>query len=111
MGQAINELAQLFKERDNPKQIGTMIGTVISANPVSVSIGKITLDASRLIVAERLTDRIEEVYQRYIDSGTMGEFKKYEIKYDKVLKVGDRVIVSPTEDNQTFIVTDKVGAK
>lgn len=96
----INELAMMFKERDNKKQLGTLVGTVVSTSPLSISIGSITISGDRLFVAQNLLDRTEEV----LLNGT-----KATIEYKEVLKVGDRVIINPTSDNQTYIATEKVG--
>ena len=95
-----DELAKMFKDRDNIKQIGIMVGTVTSTSPICISVGGITFSGSRLIVSKGLQDRTEEVYINGV---------KNTIEYRNVLNVGDKVMIQPTADRQTFLVLDKVG--
>lgn len=80
-------LAQLFKDRNNPKAQGISLGKVISGLPsLSVSLGdEIILDTEDLVIANRL----------------------YHLP--TVLTAGDYVILVPAPNGQTYYALDKAG--
>ncbi|MEC0107276.1 hypothetical protein P4H27_10040 [Paenibacillus taichungensis] len=81
------QLANIFKERNNPAQLGTMLGKVNSPMPnLSLSLGdEIVLDTEDLVLANKMF---------YLPAP---------------LIPGDYVIVSPSADGQTYFVMDKAG--
>lgn len=91
----IIELAKLFKERENPSVIGLQIGKVISVNPIKIALGdKIILDADDLVISE-------SAYYKYdLVNGVLNKVPK--------LKMKDKIILLPTNNEQTYFVIDKV---
>lgn len=81
------ELANIIKERNNPKPSGMIVGKVISGLPdLQISFGdEIILDTDQLVVANRL----------------------YSLQAP--LADGDMVIVMPDPQGQIYFVLDKVG--
>lgn len=80
----VSELAKIINERNNPKKIGLQIGRVITTFPnIKVSMGeKVILDKDNLIVSDTI--------------------------YKKQLYNEDEVVLIPTEDEQSFLLVDKV---
>ena len=81
----VEKLAKEIQKRNNKNRIGQQVGKVLSISPLKVSIcdGMIILD-----------DEIEAVCQ----AATF-------------LKEGDEVLVEPNEDEQSFVVIDRVRKK
>lgn len=80
-------LAQMLKDRDNPKPNGVTVGSVISGLPdLRISLGgEIVLDADQVIIANRL----------------------YHL--ETPLASGDEVILLPNASGQIYVVIDKAG--
>jgi hypothetical protein len=78
----INELAKLFKERDNKPYMGPVTGIVLSPPPsINVQIGdKIILDNDHLVLASLVMENLIN---------------------------GDEVILVPSRDEQTYYLIDK----
>lgn len=81
------QLAQVFKERNNPSIPGTSLAKVITGMPgLSISLGdEIVLDGEDLVLANRM----------------------YHLP--SPLAAGSYVIVAPSSDGQTYFVMDKAG--
>lgn len=52
-------LANLFKDRDNPKPLGAILGKIVSLEPLKISIqdGKFFIDRSNCYVCNKLLER------------------------------------------------------
>lgn len=106
MGKNINELARLFKERENQRFLGITIGTVVSTSPMSVSIGKnvvVSLGNGLIVPFRFIKGYSEEVYMDESETKTIINYK------EDILKVGDKVSMMPTQDQQSFYILDRVG--
>lgn len=117
------DLAQQFKMRDNPKtKMGPMIGKVVSTSPPVITIqdGKYTIKGDQLYVAYHILER-QTTYSELVGNmnGSInidchpcgGSYQgsitsSGHIHLDEVWKVGDLVLVIPTESEQQFIVVD-----
>jgi hypothetical protein len=97
--------AMEFKNRENPDYVGTTIATVISVNPLTISIydGAATFSGEDLIVSKECTEYTMQVTVN-VGGGTYTGTAKHE-----GLKVGDSVIVSASENNQEYFLIGKVG--
>jgi len=95
-----NDLAKEFRKRNNENKIGTVLGVVLSVNPIKIGIlnNKVFLDNSNCYIAKDLKDRTETVT---IDGVSKG------ITF-KGASVGDSVIVITSEDNQTFYAIEVI---
>lgn len=80
------ELARMFKERNNKKSIGAIIGKIVGVNPYKISIfdGQIILQQEQLYFCENILNNTNS------------------------LKVNDEVMLVATENGQKFFVIDKV---
>lgn len=115
------ELASQFKMRDNPTtKMGAMLGKVISTSPPAISIqnGQYTIKEEQLYVAYHLLER-KSTYSSMKQSGSItvscphggGSYTSTstgDIVLDEVWKVGDLVLVIPSESEQQFFVVDVV---
>lgn len=115
------DLASMFKERDNPtNRIGACLGKVVSTSPPVITIqnGQYTIKGEQLYVAYHLLQR-KSTYSKMSQSGTIsvscphggGSYTSAstgDITLDEVWKVGDLVLVIPSESQQQFFVVDVV---
>ena len=127
-------LAEMLKGMKNPKLIGISIGEVIKTSPLTVSIasGLIVLtEGEDLNVCEKLkkkkydakftweggsltaniTGETADSHEAVTGSVT-GETKGTEegkITIDPKIKKGDKVLVVPTVDEQSWIAVDRIG--
>ena len=115
------DLAEQFKSRDNPKtKMGAMLGTVISISPPVVTIqnGRYTIKGEQLYVAYHLLER-KSTYSTMHQKGNIsvscphggGSYTSTstgDIQLEEVWKVGDLVLVIPSETEQQFFVVDVV---
>lgn len=115
------ELASQFKQRDNPtNKIGVCLGEVISTSPPVVTIqnGQYTLKGDQLYIAYHLLER-KSAYTNMTQSGNIsinchpcqGSYTSScsgDIQLEEVWKVGDLVLVIPSESQQQFFVVDIV---
>lgn len=115
------DLAEQFKSRDNPKtKMGAMLGTVVSTSPPVVTIqnGRYTIKGDQLYVAYHLLERqstYTNMHQKGSISvscphggGTYTSTSTGDIQLEEVWKVGDLVLVIPSETEQQFFVVDVV---
>lgn len=114
-------LADMFKQRDNPKtKMGAMLGKVVSTSPPVITIqdGKYTIKGKQLYVAYHLLER-KSSYTNMSQSGNIsinchpckGSYVASctgNIQLEEVWKVGDLVLVIPSETEQQFFVVDVV---
>lgn len=115
------ELGALFRERDNPtNKIGACLGKVLSTNPMKISIqnGRYIIKGEQLYIAYHLLER-KSTYSQMNQSGSIsvscphggGSYKSYStgsITLDEVIKVGDLVLMVPTQSEQQWIAVDVV---
>lgn len=80
------ELAKMFKERNNKKSIGAIIGKIVGVNPYKISIfdGQIILQQEQLYFCENILNNTNS------------------------LKANDEVMLIAAENGQKFFVIDKV---
>lgn len=121
MGSWEYNLAEQFKSRDNPKtKMGAMLGKVVSTSPPVVTIqnGRYTIKGEQLYIAYHLLER-KSTYSSMNQSGSIsvscphggGAYTSSstgDIVLDEVWKVGDLVLVIPSESEQQFFVVDVV---
>lgn len=115
------DLADMFKQRDNPtNKIGNCLGKVLSVNPITISIqnGKYIIKGEQLYIAYHLLER-QSTYSQMSQSGNIsischpcqGSYTSTStgsITLDEVIKVGDLVLMVPTESEQQWIAVDVV---
>lgn len=115
------ELGQLFRERDNPtNKIGNCLGKVLSINPMKISIqnGRYIIKGEQLYVSYHLLER-KSSYSQMSQSGNIsinchpctGSYTSNctgTITLDEVIKVGDLVLLVPTQSEQQWIAVDVV---
>lgn len=79
------ELARMLKERNNKKSIGAIVGKVVNANPIKISVfdGQILLDKEQTYFCSRILE-------------------------NNTLKIDDEVMLVATENGQKFFAIDKV---
>lgn len=119
-------IAKMMKERDNKAGVGPCIGTVVSAEPLSISIlnGEATLQAEHLYITH---GAMKKGYKMELQAkGEIGDIAITELPVkplielnvtskDKTsltlffeLKAGDEVLLIPAEGEQVFFIVDKV---
>ncbi|QEK13731.1 DUF2577 domain-containing protein (plasmid) [Crassaminicella thermophila] len=131
----ISELAKMLKERDNQPYLGPQIGEVITPPPnIQIALGdKIILTKEHLVIAAHvLTDYQREINitgdiqtteeggsvtlqvnpapttYTVVDGSVNGNVViTGTIKYTDTLKKGDKVILIPSTDEQTYFLIDK----
>lgn len=115
------EIASMFKERDNvTTKIGVCLGRVISTSPPAISIqnGKYIIKGEQLYVSYHLIQR-QSNYSQMSQSGTIsvscphsgGSYTSEStgsITLDEVWKVGDLVLMVPSESEGQWFVVDVV---
>ena len=120
-------LANLFKDRDNPKPLGAILGKIVSLEPLKISIqdGKFFIDRSNCYVCNQLLERKSD-FDFTADQSQSGQIKvscehgggSYDASGDinatgkihlhEVWKMGDMVMVQPDESGQHFFIVDIV---
>lgn len=119
------EIADLFKQRDNPtNKIGNCLGKVVSISPPIISIqnGKYLIQGNQLYVSYHLLER-QTTYRELVGNmnGSInidchpcgGSYQgsitsSGHIHLDEVWKVGDLVLMVPSETEQQWVVVDVV---
>ncbi|MBV4417668.1 DUF2577 domain-containing protein [Clostridium tyrobutyricum] len=99
------EFAKKFKERDNPKQIGHVIGNVVKVNPITVSVldGKgLFTDGDNLIIGDNAKG-----YKETVNITIDGTTKQAIINHDGLI-INDKVICQFTNNNQKLVVLNRV---
>ena len=123
------ELAKEFKSRNNIAKIGTVLGTVLSVDPVKIGIlnNQILIDKSHFYICSSLVEEYKRKATVKINAYSVGvsatdsrgdsissinvnakDNYNTEIIFKEILKVGDSVLVIASEDNQTFFIVDKL---
>lgn len=95
------DLASELRKRDNKDIDEPVIGTVISSNPLSISLfnGSVILNNSNSYVCSNLG----------VLKGTcIIDGKSGTCTIDRSLKNGDKVLCIPSNDGQTYFIVDKV---
>lgn len=94
------ELAQELKNRENESKIGNQIGVVASTDPLKVSIleGAVILD-DELYCLNHLLAHSVNCKINGIDST---------IDFESQLNIGDSVLVSPSENQQSWFIVGKI---
>ena len=100
------DFANMFKERDNKTSIGAILGTVISAEPLKISIfdGKGILTDEHCYICSILASN----YFRKADVVIDSDIHDCKVTYKDILTAGDKVLCLATTDGQTYFVIDKV---
>lgn len=96
-----HNFARELKKRDNQDIDEAIIGTVISANTLSISLfnGSVILNNSNSYVCSNLS----------ILNGTcLVDGKTGTCTIDRSLKTGDKVLCIPSNSGQTYFIIDKV---
>jgi len=99
--------AKHFKDRDNPDVNEAVIGTIISTNPISVSIysGRIILNSNQCYVSESLKSITGTInLENVADHGALTT--KFTITRE--LNIGDEVLCIPAARGQKYFIVDKV---
>lgn len=112
---AVTDLALMFKNNENPKQVSMSTGIVISPPPnAQIRLNDVViLYNHQLVFAAHILDDYEREIElegniRFTDS----QFQSFEAKEVKsttkdTLKEGDEVILLPTADEQLYFVVGK----
>ena len=106
----LDKLAGEFKKRDNVKRIGAVIGEVVQASPLIISVAGFLFSNENGNL--RVSRALENSRKGSVELEKVGEFGK--IKTDCIwnkkdtLKKGDEVICIMSEDNQILYAIDKV---
>ena len=101
---AVTKLGQEFKNRDNPKQIGHVIGTVVKVNPITVSVldgQALFTDGDNLMIGDN-TKGYTETVNITIDGQTHTAIITH-----NGLNLNDKVICQITNNNQRLLVLNK----
>ena len=107
-GSGSARLAQMIKLFGYNKDVDLEFATVLAPPPaiqIKVDGLKITLDSSDCIIAEGLLDRQAKALIPDLD----GNLVERDFTIKSTLKKGDRVIVFSIENNQRFVILEKVG--
>lgn len=124
------ELAKLFKNRDNPNRIGAILGTVVSKDPLKISIleGNAILEKEELYITHGMLEKeykfklsanggvgdittkaTTEKTEELININITEENKdKTNLKLYFELEKDDKVLLIPAESEQVFFIVDKV---
>lgn len=135
-GNSYVKLLQMMKNEGYNKNTNIIIGKVISSSPLEIDMGEYTIKEDDFFIAERLTrhSRIvtlnhQENAVRELGDGTEKDkvtsskypsdytddmvspytsfsYQYLELKFEDILKVGDKVIV--LIDNSDFYIIDRV---
>lgn len=101
------ELAKKFRDRDNQDVDEAVVGTVISVNPMSISIynGQIILNSNQCYVCESLnTIKGNIILDSVADHGAVTTT----FTLNRTLNTGDKVMCVPTAKGQKYFIVDKV---
>lgn len=100
----IDEMAKLFKDRNNPSVQGICVGVVISPSPtLRITANGFILDKTNLVVAKHLNSTYATSETDIATHGSHGH------NVSDILKAGDKVIVIPSTNNATYFIVGKVG--
>jgi len=123
----ISELAKMFKERESRPYVGPRVGKVTSPPPeikITLEDG-IILDKTHLVIAAHVLQGYEREVripltnsEGVTDSKNVGDHGSHKhnietvglegsIQFTDTLKLGDKVILIPSTDEQTYFLIDK----
>lgn len=114
------QMAKEFKDRDNVKPIGAVLGKVLSIGDnwrVAIKDGSFIIDKTNGYVSNRIRERVCSYEYKHSGQTTVsgclgGPETSYsahgtgEVKMHEVWKPGDAVLVIPDETGQEFFVQD-----
>ncbi|MBU3145029.1 DUF2577 family protein [Clostridium sp. CF012] len=102
------KFAKSFKERNNAKIIGNVIGTVLSITPLKIGIlgNEVMLDNTNCFLCSNLVENYKR--NAIIKNTDTNIITNVEVTFKDILKVGDKVLVLPNVDEQIFYIVDKV---
>lgn len=101
-------LAKSLKERNNTKPMGIVVGTVLSTTPLKIGIlgSEVILDNTNCFLCSNLVENyIRKANIKNMDNSITNNV---EITFKDILKIGDKVLVLPDANEQTFYIVDKV---
>lgn len=104
-------LAKMLKDRDNKPYIGPIKGQVKSLNPLRVAIydGRVLLDGKSLYITDYLAGRSTKVeWTGKIDDQVTTSLLKGDLVMKELIKLGDELLLIPSESGQEFFIIDKV---
>jgi len=92
------------------------IGTVISIKPLTISTGDLQLNKNNILISERLIDYHQNISIDCSASGAVScggqiqsiQIDKQEMTFWCVLKEGDLLALYPIQDEQIYVVLEKV---
>lgn len=106
-----NELAREFTKRNNKNPMGAVCGTVITVDPLKVSIlgGSVFLSGDMIRVCSNLINNATRKATIKLDSvADHGSITTDgTITYNEILKEKDQVLCLPADGGQTFFIIDK----
>jgi hypothetical protein len=107
-GESMNwdiELAKEFKQRDNQEVEGAVLGTVITNEPLTISIynNKVILNGENCYICSNLISNTKAA-DIVIDNVTSNG----QITFKDILKPNDKVLCLPTANGQKFFIIDRV---
>lgn len=99
------ELAKEFKQRDNQEVEGAVLGTIISSDPITISIynNKVILDSKNCYICSNLISIAKAADIELNNTTNTGQ-----ITFKDILKPNDKVLCLPTANGQKFFIIDKV---
>ena len=102
----VSELAKMLKEREPIRYRGPIVGTVLSPPPeIKIQIDKnIILDKSHLVIGASILKDYQREYTTSSDRSSWSDMR-YARLVD-TLKEGDKVILMPSQDEQTYFLID-----
>lgn len=101
------ELAKEFNKRNNQEPIGPVLGVVISASPLKISIynNQAILTEKQCYICSNLLIRKENItLDNVADHGEITTT----CTITNILNVGDKLLCLPTSNGQRFFIIDKV---
>lgn len=112
---AVTDLAKMFKNNENPKQVSMSTGIVISPPPnAQIRLNeKVILYNNQLVFAAHVLGDYERDIElkgeiRFTESTFQAfEAKEVKSKTKDTLKEGDEVMLLPTADEQLYFVVGK----
>lgn len=117
------DLAKMFTDRDNPTvtPLGACIGAVTSLNPPQVTLqdGNFVIQGEQLYICYHLLERDTDYDNMSLSgdlnhqcshpcTGSYNASASGHIKLKEVWKVGDLVLVIPSQSEQQFFVVDVI---
>lgn len=101
------EMAKMFKERENPNIDEPVIGTILSIDPIEVSLykGQVILQANQCYICETLKNIKGDI--KLDNTPTNGSIVT-SFTITRGLEIGDNVMCVPTSKGQKYFIVDRV---